>query len=141
MTFWVRSPAVASEASLPTSLLAVLKTVVNKLASGRALLEIAVYLAGATVIALKKPMGTDIHPIAVSEVLHRLTSKCLCAIVKSKASKYFSPYQTGVVCPSGVEKFIHSLHSCIDDHWFDEDFTVAKVDLRNALTWYLEMLC
>ena len=45
---------------------------------------------------------------------------------------YFSPYQYGVVCPSGVEKIIHSLRSCIDDHWFDEDFTVAKVDLRNA---------
>ena len=49
-----------------------------------------------------------------------------------KASEYFSYYQYGVVCPSGVEKSIHSLRSCIDDHWLDEDFTVAKVDLRNA---------
>ena len=65
-------------------------------------------------------------------MLRRFTSKCLCAVVKSKASEYFSPYQYGVVCPSGVEKIIHSLRSCIDDHWFDEDFTVAKVDLSNA---------
>ena len=122
----------ASEASFPTSLLSALKAVVNRLASGRALPEIAEYRAGATVIALKKLMGNDIRPIAVGEVRRRLTSKCLCAIVKSKASEYFSPYQYGVVCPSGVEKIIHSLRSCIDGHWFDEDFTVAKVDLRNA---------
>ena len=31
-------------------------------------------------IALKKPVGNDIRPIAVEEVLR---SKCLCAIVKS----------------------------------------------------------
>ena len=31
-----------------------------------------------------------------------------------------------------LEKIIHSLRSSIDDHWFDEDFNVAKVDLRNA---------
>ncbi|KAL5463490.1 hypothetical protein EMCRGX_G032386 [Ephydatia muelleri] len=87
----------ASEASLPSSLLSALKAVINKLASGRALPEIAEYLAGATVIALKKPVGNDIRPIAVGEVLRRLTSKCLCAIVKSKASEFFNPYQYGVV--------------------------------------------
>ena len=119
----------ASEASLPSSLLSAFKAVINKLASGRALPEIAEYLAGATVIALKKPWGNDIRPIAVGEVLRRLTSKCLCAIVKYKASEFFNPYQYGVVCPSGVEKITHSLRSSIDDHWFDEDFNVAKVDL------------
>ena len=106
----------ASEVSLPSSLLSALKAVINKLASGRALPEIAEYLAGATVIALKKPVGNDIRPIAVGEVLRRLTSKCLCAIMKSKASEFFNPYQYGVVCPSGVEKIIHSLRSSIDDH-------------------------
>ena len=59
----------ASEVSLPSSLLSALKAVINKLASGRALPEIAEYLAGATVIALKKPVGNDIRPIAVGEVL------------------------------------------------------------------------
>ena len=54
--------------------------VVNKLASRRALPEIAENLECATVIALKKPMGNDIYPIAVGEVLRGLTSKCLCAI-------------------------------------------------------------
>ena len=38
-------------------------------------MEMAEYLAGATVIALKKPMESDIRPIAVGEVLRRLTSK------------------------------------------------------------------
>ena len=128
----------ASEASLPSSLLSALKAVINKLASRRALPERAEYLAGATVIALKKPVGNDIRPISVGEVLRRLTSKCLCAIVKSKASEFFNPYQYGVVCPSGVDKIIHSLRSSIDDHWFDEDFNVAK---KMHLTWCLEMLC
>ncbi|KAL5516229.1 hypothetical protein EMCRGX_G001510 [Ephydatia muelleri] len=56
----------ASETSLPTSLLSAFKkAVVSKLASGRALLEIAEYLAVATVIALKQPVGNEIRPTAV----------------------------------------------------------------------------
>ena len=130
----------ASEASLPSSLLSALKAVIiiNKLASGRALPEIAEYLAGATLIALKKPVRNDIRPIAVGEVLRRLTSKCLCAIVKSKASEFFNPYQYGVVCPSGVEKIIHSPFKYIG---LMKTLMLPKLTYEMHLTWCLEMLC
>ena len=38
----------------------------------------------------------------------------------------------GVACPSGSEKIIHGLRCCVDKHWFSTDFTVLKIDLRNA---------
>ena len=40
----------------------------------------------------------DVRPIAVGETLRRLASKCICAIVKNKASEFFSPFQLGVAC-------------------------------------------
>ena len=124
----------ASEASLPSSLLSAFKAVINKLASGRALPEIAEYLAGATVIALKKPGGNDIRPIAVGEVLRRLTSKCLCAIVKYKASEFFNPYQYGIVCP------IHCVQVLMIIGLM-KILMLPKLTYEMHLTWCLEMLC
>ena len=62
----------------------------------------------------------------------QLTSRWLCAMVKSKAADYFSPFQLRVDCPGGAEAMIHSLQSCVDSHWNDHDFVVLKVDLHNA---------
>eukprot|EP00731_Ephydatia_muelleri_P024145 Em0016g416a len=77
-------------------------------------------------------MASDIRPIAVGETLRRLTGKCLCAVIKDKASELFHPLQFGVACSAGSEKIIHGLRKCIEDHWDDEDFVVLKVDMRNA---------
>ena len=74
----------------------------------------------------------DIRPIAVGETLRRLVGKCLCQITKGKASDYFSPHQFGVACPSGAEKIVHGLRSCIEEHQNEQDFVVMKIDLRNA---------
>ena len=59
----------------------------------------------------------DIRPIAVGETLRRLTGKCLCAVIKDKASELFHPLQFGVACTAGSEKIIHGLRKCIEDHW------------------------
>ena len=64
--------------------------------------------------------------------MHRLTGKCLCAMVKLKATDFFHPFQYGVACPSGAEKIAHGLRACIDEHWGDDDFAVLKIDMRNA---------
>eukprot|EP00731_Ephydatia_muelleri_P013521 Em0007g831a len=74
----------------------------------------------------------DIRPIAVGEALRRLTGKCLCAVLKSKASEFFAPFQFGVACPAGAEKVIHGLRHCIEEHWEEEDFVVLKIDMCNA---------
>ena len=79
-----------------------------------------------------KAPDCDVRPIAIGEVLRRLTSRCLCAMVKCKGADYFSPHQLGVACPGGAETMVHSLRACVDRHWEDDDFVVLKVDLRNA---------
>lgn len=57
---------------------------------------------------------------------------CICAVERSLASDFFVPHQFGVACPSGPEKVIHGLRSCIEEHWTDKDFTMLKIDMRNA---------
>ena len=68
----------------------------------------------------------------MGETLRRLTGKCLCALVKEKASDFFQPLQLGVVCASGTEKIVHGLRCCVEDHWLDNDFSVIKIDMKNA---------
>ena len=77
---------------LPSPLCVSLKRVVNLLASGKVPFEVYGYLAGGNLTALKKikpNSSPDIRPIAVGETLRRLTGKCLCALVKEKASDFF----------------------------------------------------
>ena len=80
----------------------------------------------------KEDCPPDIRPIAVGETIRRLTGKCMCALVKDKASEFFQPLQLGVACHAGAEKVAHALRRCIDEHWMDKDFVVLKVDMRNA---------
>ena len=69
----------------------------------------------------------------MGETLRRLTGKCLCTLVKEKASEFFQPLQLGVACASGAEKIIHRLRRCVEDHWSNNDFAVInKIDMRNA---------
>ena len=49
-----------------------------------------------------------------------------------KASELFSPHQLGVACPYGVEKIVHGLRMCVEEHGNENDFVVMKIDLRNA---------
>eukprot|EP00731_Ephydatia_muelleri_P038943 Em1002g1a len=69
-------------------------------------------------------------PVSVSR--HLAGGKCLCAVLKSKASEFFAPFQLGVACPAGAEKVIHGLRHCIEEHWEEEDFVVLKIDMCNA---------
>ena len=122
----------ASEVPLPTGLGASLREVVNLLASGRAPVGVAKFLAGGSLIALvkNKPASPpDVRPIAVEEALRRLISKCLCRITKAKAAE---GHQVGVACPGGSELIVHGLRNCIESHWNDGDFVVLKIDFQNA---------
>ena len=96
---------------------------------------IASFLAGGNLTALvksKQGSSLDIRPIAVGEALRRLTGKCLCALVRSKASEFFQPHQFGVACPMGAEKIVHGLRACVEKHWLEENLVVLKVDMKNA---------
>ena len=120
---------------LQTPILQSLRAVINLLAAGRAPSEVSTFLAGGSLTALNKSkLGSplDVRPIAVGESLRRLTSKCLCAVVKGKAAEFFKPYQFGVACSNGAEKIAHGLRACVNKYWLDDDFVVLKVDMKNA---------
>ena len=119
----------AAQFHLPTSICSSLRGVVDILASGKAPVSVSKCLDGGS---LTEGHPLDIHPIAVGEVLRRLTGKCLCIITKPKTSEFFAPFQYGVACSAGAEKVIHGVRSCIQEHWKDDNFTVCKVDLCNA---------
>ena len=57
-----------------------------------------------------------------------------------KASDFFSPHQLGVASPYGVEKIVHGLRICIEEHVNDKDFGVMKIDLRMLLILFLAKL-
>eukprot|EP00731_Ephydatia_muelleri_P025447 Em0017g530a len=122
----------AAEVPLQTPVLHSLRAVIDLLVSGRASAEVAVFLAGGNLTALNKPAPGDIRPIAVGESIRRLTGKCLCVALKEKAASFFEPSQFGVACPNGAEKVTHGLRACMDKHWFDDDFGVLKIDMKNA---------
>ena len=101
------------------------------------------FLMGGNVIALSKDkpgFPPDIRAITVGESLRRLVGKCLCRITKVKASEFFSPHQLGVACPYGVEKIVHGLRMCVEEHGNDNDFVVMKIDLRMLLILFLAKL-
>ena len=82
--------------------------VVNLLADGRVPEVVASHLCGATLLAVKKKKG-GLRPIAVGEVLRRLTSKCLSRSVLSDAIDILAPLQVGVGVKAGCEAIIHSV--------------------------------
>ena len=63
---------------------------VNLLILGCAPMDVALFLAGGNLTALNKLTPGDIRPIAVGEVLRRLTGKCLCAAHRSKMASFLS---------------------------------------------------
>ena len=66
------------------------KSIVNLLAKGDAPSSLAPLLAGATLTAIPKK-DNDVRPVAVGEVLRRLTAKCLCGAFKDEAQLFFPP--------------------------------------------------
>ncbi|KAL5502026.1 hypothetical protein EMCRGX_G008720 [Ephydatia muelleri] len=116
---------------LCASTLSTLKHLINPhLAAGKAPKEASHFLAGATLVALptlKPNCPPDIRPIAVGEVLRQLTEKGLCHLLKNKAMEFFLPYQFDVACLNGVEKVIHTVRQCLDNHWTDDHFVYSKL--------------
>lgn len=65
-------------------------------------------------------MNEDIHyrghrPIAIGEVLRRLTSKCLSSSVRAEALKVLTTLQVGVGVKVGCEAIVHSVWRTLDD--------------------------
>ncbi|CAI8049956.1 hypothetical protein GBAR_LOCUS27488, partial [Geodia barretti] len=82
--------------------------VVNLLCRGRVAPSILPHLCGATLLACQKK-GGGLRPIAVGEVLRRLTSKCVSRAVRADTITTLSPLQVGVAVPGGCEAVVHSV--------------------------------
>ena len=99
---------------------------VNILAAGNVPTSVSKFFAVGCLIALnknKEGCPPDIRPIAVGEIIRRLTGKYICALVKDKAAELFQPLQLGVACHAGAEKVAHA-H--IEEHWMDEDLLCLR---------------
>ena len=74
-----------------------------------------------------------LRPIAIGEVLRRLTSKCVARAVQSEAVDILSPLQVGVGIPAGCEAIVHSLASLLNNSSIlPESRCVLLVDFSNA---------
>ena len=87
---------------------------VNLLCAGRVPRAIIPHLCGASLLPCKKKDG-GLRPIAVGEVLRRLTSKCAARAVLPDALSILSPLQVGVGLPGGCDAILHSVSSVLCD--------------------------
>ena len=85
-----------------------LLALVNRLASGQAPSAVTPFLCGATLLACHKKDG-GLRPIAVGEVIRRLTSKCLSFAVRGASARLLAPTQVGVGVRGGSEAVVHAL--------------------------------
>jgi hypothetical protein len=108
-----------------------LAAVANTLARGEAPLELAPFLAGASLFALEKKDG-GIRPIAIGEILRRLVGKALCKTVQDSATEYFWPHQVGVACSQGTECAVHVVNQWVARNASTANRVVLKLDFANA---------
>ena len=102
---------------------------VNIMSAGDVPDLVAPYLSGARMQAgLKKDGG--LRPIAVGNLLRRLTSKCSMAGVVEKAVTMLSPHQLGVGVNGGLEAVIHAVIELVEEA--DEELMLLQVDFINA---------
>ena len=106
--------------------------VVNLLCAGRAPPEIVPHLCGASLFACKKK-GGGLRPIAVGEILRRLTSKCISRGVQAEAFCVLTPLQVGVGVPVGCEAIVHAVaHVQEDTNIHPEERWTLLLDFSNA---------
>jgi hypothetical protein len=75
--------------------LGALTRLVNAMAAGRVPKEVAPYIFGGNLFALMKKAG-GLRPVAVGNILRRLTSKGLAYSVAGRAAQHLRPLQFGV---------------------------------------------
>ena len=90
------------------------------------------HLCSATLFASKKKDG-GLRPIAVGEVLRRLTSKCIARAVRDDAFRALTPLQVGVGIPVGCESVVHAVNHVLEDSNISSDSKWSLLlDFSNA---------
>ena len=105
---------------------------VNQLCAGQAPPSATPYLCGASLYPCQKKSG-GLRPIAVGEVLRRLTSKCISRAVQPEVSRILPPLQLGVGVPAGCEAIVHAVSNVLADSTTSPaDRIILLVDFSNA---------
>ena len=108
-----------------------LLAIVALLSNGQACVAAAPFLAGASLVAVPKPRG-GVRPIAIGEVLRRLTGKCLMESVRGRAREHLFPAQVGVAVPAGAEAAVHAVRAWATRHRDAANKVLLKLDFTNA---------
>ena len=109
-----------------------LSGVVSLLVAGCAPQDLVPYLCGATLLACQKK-GGGLRPIAVGEVLRRLTSKCLSRAVQEVAISTLTPLQVGMGVRVGCEAIVHAVSRLLEDPSTpSDDRWTLLLDFSNA---------
>ena len=105
-----------------------LTRVVNAMAKGKLPASVTPYMCGARLHAGIKKDGS-FRPIAVGNLLRRLTSKAMVRALQGKLQGLLSPHQLGVAVTGGCEIAVHTVKEAVSkrpDKW------VLQLDLENA---------
>jgi hypothetical protein len=110
-----------------------LTKVVNLLARGTLPQDLAPILCSANLFAANKKEAGSYRPIAVGEVLRRLTAKCLAFAHAPNLASHLNPHQLGVGTKSGCEAVLHATQALLSDVQIpDGSKWILQVDYTNA---------
>ena len=105
-----------------------LTRLVNIMAKGAVPAVVSPHLCGARLIAAHKKSG-GLRPIAVGNILRRLTSKLFSKAVAGRMENLLAPHQLGVGIRGGVEAAVHTVREAVASN---PDKWLLQVDLENA---------
>eukprot|EP00172_Hildenbrandia_rubra_P001591 Plantae.Rhodophyta-Hildenbrandia_rubra.ctg21575.p1 GENE.Plantae.Rhodophyta-Hildenbrandia_rubra.ctg21575~~Plantae.Rhodophyta-Hildenbrandia_rubra.ctg21575.p1 ORF type:complete len:272 (-),score=-1.70 Plantae.Rhodophyta-Hildenbrandia_rubra.ctg21575:439-1254(-) len=88
-------------------------------------------LAGARLIPLRESDGAP-RPIAVSEVVRRLASKCFTHLIFGETSSHLKQQQLGVGAQRGAEAIVYGINAPVSKRGKSGSCGLLKIDLTNA---------
>ena len=100
----------------------------STIASGQVPEPILKLLSATRLIALPKASG-DVRPIAIGEVLRRITARTICSQLKVLFGNFFAPLQHGIAKDGGVDLLLHHVQMLLESN---DGWVVLKTDAKNA---------
>ena len=114
------------------NILPLMTQVLDLLRRGKAPSETAMFMAGATLVALKKGDQGDVRPISAGNTLRRVVSKIEVASVREKARGVLLPgRQVGVAVDGGLEAATMVVAAYAKRHQ-GSDKVIVQIDYENA---------
>jgi hypothetical protein len=102
------------------------------MAAGKVPTEVTPYLCGGNLFASIKKSGGH-RPVAVGDILRRLTSKSIAYAVAGRASDHLRPLQFGVGVRGGCEGVVHATRATLEDETIPQNRKwLLQTDLVNG---------